>query len=109
MKARRPLSRGLIFGVLVLYALWVVLPMLWVAYSSFKDDAAIFRQPFSLPTAETLRTENYAHAWREAQFGTYFFNSIVVTTVSVTLIVLLGAMAAYALARFYHPAGNFVF
>jgi ABC-type glycerol-3-phosphate transport system permease component len=107
--ARDALSRGLIFLTLFVYAAWVVFPMVWVAYSSLKADNAIFRDTFALPASGEWHTENYVHAWREARFGDYFFNSVLVTAASVTLIVLLGAMAAYALARFYHPAGRTVF
>lgn len=103
------LSRGLIFAVLFGYGAWVIFPMLWIAYSSLKADAEIFHNAFALPRLGELHTENYAHAWREARFGDYFFNSVIVTTVSVTLIVALGAMAAYALARFYHPAARGIF
>lgn len=103
------LSRILIFAVLAGYLLWVVYPMAWVAYSSFKDDEAIFREAFAPPPFDDLRTDNYARAWNEAKFGDYFLNSVFVTLSSVTLIVLLGAMAAYALARFYHPLGKGVF
>jgi ABC-type glycerol-3-phosphate transport system permease component len=103
------LSRILIFAVLAGYLLWVVYPMAWVAYSSLKTDEAIFREAFALPPFDDLQTENYARAWNEAKFGSYFLNSVVVTLSAVTLIVLLGAMAAYALARFYHPLGKGVF
>ncbi|MDF3058807.1 MAG: transporter permease [Rariglobus sp.] len=103
------LSRVLIFAVLSGYLVWVVYPMAWVAYSSLKTDEAIFREAFSLPPLDALQTDNYTRAWNEARFGDYFINSILVTVTSVTLIVLLGAMAAYALARFYHPLGRGVF
>lgn len=107
--SRPTLGRGLLVSVLIGYAIWVVLPMLWVAYSSLKADTAIFRNAFALPPLDDLHTENYVRAWREARFGDYFFNSVLVTTISVVLIVGLGALAAYALARFYHPAGRFIF
>lgn len=103
------LSRPLIFLLLSAYAVWVLFPMVWVAYSSLKPDAAIFREPFAWPDAGDLRFENYARAWHEARFGEYFLNSVIVTVTSVALIVLLGAMAAYALARFYHPLGRIAF
>lgn len=109
MKSFSPLSRWMIFAALLGYAVWVVFPMVWVAYSSLKADQEIFRDTFALPRLEALRTENYANAWREAQFGEYFFNSVLVTTCSVALIVMLGAMAAYALARFQHRLGGVVF
>jgi ABC-type glycerol-3-phosphate transport system permease component len=103
------ISKAAIVLVLAGYAVWVVFPMIWVAYSSLKADAAIFRDAFALPAMTELHTENYARAWHEARFGDYFFNSVFITGVSVALIVALGAMAAYALARFYHPAGRAVF
>lgn len=99
-------SRALIFAVLCGYLVWVVYPVFWVAYSSLKPDAEIFRDAFALPSSDTIAWENYARAWREARFGDYFFNSLLVTGVSVTAIVLLGAMSAYALSRFYHPLGK---
>jgi len=99
----------LIFAFLATYALWVMYPMLWVAYSSFKDDAAIYRDAFALPPWDALRTENYTQAWKEARFGDYLLNSLFVTFVSVAGIVMLKAMAGYALTRFYHPLGKGVF
>jgi ABC-type glycerol-3-phosphate transport system permease component len=102
-------GRALISAGLCGYALWVIFPMIWMAYSSLKSDKAIFHEPFALPVAGDLRFDNYSHAWREAHFGDYFFNSMLVTTVSVAAIVLLGAMAGYALSRFYHPAGRTLF
>lgn len=100
--ARDRLSR-LIFVALAAYALWLIFPMVWVAYSSLKTDQAIFQDAFALPEVADLRFENYDRAWNEARFGDYFLNSILVTSTSVALIVLLGAMASYALSRFSHP------
>jgi len=108
---QRPVRVGrvLLATVLIGYTMWVVFPMIWMAYSSLKPDAEIFRDPFALPAAGHLEWVNYARAWHEAQFGDYLLNSVLVTTVSVSAIVLLGAMAGYALSRFYHPAGRVVF
>ncbi|MFA6962784.1 MAG: carbohydrate ABC transporter permease [Opitutaceae bacterium] len=103
------ISRYLMFAVLAGYLVWVVYPMAWVAYSSLKTDEMIFREAFALPQFDALQTDNYVRAWNEARFGDYFINSLVVTFTSVALIVLLGAMAAYALARFYHPLGRGIF
>ena len=102
-------SRHVVVALLAAYAAWVVFPMLWVAYSSLKADAAIFRDAFALPGLNELHPENYARAWREARFGTYFFNSVLVTGTAVSLILVLGAPAAYALARFFHPLGRVIF
>jgi len=103
------ITRPLLVVALAAYALWVVFPMIWVAYSSLKADDTIFRDTFALPPAGDLRWDNYARAWGEARFGDYFLNSVVVTAVSVTLIVYLGALAAYALSRFRVRGGPVVF
>jgi ABC-type glycerol-3-phosphate transport system permease component len=107
--SRRQFSRPVAFTALLGYSAWLVFPMLWVAYSSLKTDEAIFRDAFALPSASQLQWGNYARAWTGARFGDYFINSAVVTVTSVFLIVALGAMAAYALARFSHPLGRWVF
>jgi len=107
--SRTLFSRGVAFAALLGYSAMLVLPMIWVAFSSLKDDDAIFRDALAPPSLASLSLANYAHAWREAHFGGYFINSAVVTCASVALIVALGSMAAYALARFTFPAGRLVF
>jgi ABC-type glycerol-3-phosphate transport system permease component len=102
-------STVLVFCALMAYLLWVLYPMVWVAYSSLKPDEAIFRDAFALPGWDEMAWGNYSRAWREAHFGRYFLNSLLVTSTSVAGILLLGSMAAYALSRFYHPAGRFTY
>ncbi|MFD6371580.1 hypothetical protein ACFWGM_31635, partial [Streptomyces roseolus] len=36
-------------GVLIIWAIMVVLPLLWAVMTSFKTDRAIFTSPWSLP------------------------------------------------------------
>jgi len=106
---RRPspgLSRLLLGAVLCGYALWTLLPMIWVAYSSLKDDASILREPLAPPAWGEADSGAYERAWRGARLGEYFLNSAVVTIASVALILLLAAPAAYALARFRMPLGR---
>ena len=103
------LSGGVAFLAMAGYSALLVFPMVWVAYSSLKGDDAIFRHALALPSAAGLEAGNYTRAWREARFGDYFLNSVGVTGASVVLILALGAMAAYALARFAHPAGRLMF
>ena len=50
--------------VLTLWALLVILPLLWTFYSSFKNSREILLSPFSLP--EKLNVDNFVNAWTEA-------------------------------------------
>ena len=101
--AAPPPRRSRLFGavshtVLVIWAGVVVLPMLWVLITSFKTTRQIFASPFSLPTSLSVR--NYVNAWTTAGIGSYFLNTVIVVGSALVLVMVLGAMCAYVLARF---------
>lgn len=72
--------------------------MLWLLLASLKDSREIFEHPWSLPKA--LQWSNFTEAWVGAEIGKCFGNSVFVTALSMFFILFVGAMAAYALARF---------
>jgi N-acetylglucosamine transport system permease protein len=85
----------------VLLAVWtviVIVPFLWVVLSSFKTTKEILASPFSLPAHWSF--DNYAHAWTDAGIRQFFLNTVIVVGVALVLVMLLGAMCAYVLARF---------
>ena len=88
---------------LLIWALITTLPLLWAIVSSFKTNSEFLTDPFGLPGAAQI--ENYTRAWTVANIGQFFVNSVVVVVISVPLTMLLGAMAAYVLAR-YEFRGN---
>lgn len=94
-------------GVLVIWALLVVLPLLWAVMSSFKDDNSIFSSPWALP--DKLHFDNWSRAWTQAHMSDYFFNTIVVVGGSLIGTLVLGSMAAYVLARFDFPGNRFIY
>ncbi|MFJ4620155.1 carbohydrate ABC transporter permease [Streptomyces sp. NPDC088812] len=94
-------------GILALWAVMVVLPLLWAVMTSFKDDASIFGSPWSLPDA--LHLDNWARAWTEADMSDYFLNTVLVVGGSLVGTLVLGSMAAYVLARFDFPGNRFVY
>ncbi|WP_064741727.1 carbohydrate ABC transporter permease [Hamadaea tsunoensis] len=79
------------------------LPLLWAALSAFKSDDEILSDPWGLPSE--LRWSNFSRAWTHGHIGLYFLNTGIVLLGSLTLTMLLGATAAYALAR-YEFRGN---
>lgn len=91
-------------AVLLSYAAVVVYPLLLTISSSLKTTGQIFEEPLALIPTDP-RFANYSEAWRQANFGTYFKNSLFVGVVSVALILFIGSMAAYVLAR-YQFRGN---
>jgi N-acetylglucosamine transport system permease protein len=92
---------------LVLWAVLVTVPLLWAAVTAFKSDREIFTSPWSLPTE--WHFENFVRAWTTANIGTYFVNSAIVVSAAVVLVMLLGAMVAYVLARYEFPGRNIIY
>ncbi|MEV6654826.1 carbohydrate ABC transporter permease [Streptomyces sp. NPDC051219] len=94
-------------GVLVIWAVMVVLPLLWAVMTSFKTDADIFTSPWSLP--DSLHFENWSRAWTQAHMSDYFLNTVIVVGGSLVGTLLFGSMAAYVLARFEFPGNRFIY
>ena len=69
--------------------------------SSFKTTKEILASPFSLPAHWSF--DNYVHAWTDAGIRQFFLNTVIVVGVALVLVMLLGAMCAYVLARFSSP------
>lgn len=91
--------------VLFTYTLIALFPIVLIVLNSFKERKAIFGQPLIPPTPETFSLIGYQTIVDRANFDQYFLNSIVVTVGSIVLILLAGAMAAFALSE-YNFRGN---
>ncbi|YBV96824.1 carbohydrate ABC transporter permease [Phyllobacteriaceae bacterium JZ32] len=83
---------------LILVLCFTLFPFYWMVSSSFKDQADILASPpvwFFTPTLA-----NYADIFADEKVFGAIVNSLIVATLTTGLSVLLGAPAAYALARF---------
>ena len=105
-KARASLSRtSLVHLALIAYTLIALFPVFLTIINSFKSRNAIFRNPMQLPTPETFDLVGYVTVLGQGDFANYFQNSLIVTVVSIFLVLLFGAMAAFALSE-YRFRGN---
>ncbi|MFX4271984.1 carbohydrate ABC transporter permease [Propionibacteriaceae bacterium Y1685] len=93
--------------VLIIWSIVIVVPVLWAILSSFKTSSEIFASPFALPAEWSLT--NYKTAWDLAGIGRYFLNTVIVVGSALVLVMLLGSMAAYVLARFHFPGRRIVY
>jgi raffinose/stachyose/melibiose transport system permease protein len=105
-KARAaPLRTALIHLALIAYTVVALFPVFLTVVNSFKSRNAIFREPMAVPTPSTFSLVGYETVLQQGDFIGYFQNSLVVTVVSIALVLLFGAMAAFALSE-YRFRGN---
>ncbi|HZY69143.1 MAG TPA: ABC transporter permease subunit [Devosia sp.] len=93
--------------VLIAWVVVICAPLLWVLMSSFKTTQQIFGSPFSLPS--TFNFDNYVSAWTTASIGTYFVNTVIVVGCALVIVMLLGAMCAYYLARYEFKGSQIIY
>lgn len=101
--------QGVLYGVLVLYAIVTLIPFIWALSASFKPLSEIVSGESNLiPQQFTL--ENYQQIFtQEPLFLRWLFNSVAIA-LSVTLLNLIfNSMAGYALARLRFRGRNFWF
>lgn len=92
---------------LIAWSIIVCAPLLWVLMSSFKTTSQVLSSPFSLPTS--LNFENYVSAWTTASIGNYFFNTVIVVASALVIVMILGAMCAYVLARYKFRGATLIY
>ncbi|MGO4707121.1 carbohydrate ABC transporter permease [Microvirga sp. 2MCAF38] len=90
---------------LILYTILAIGPIFLIIINAFKTRRAIFSDPLGFPDARTFTTIGFDQVFAKSDFGLYFVNSLTVTLVSLGLIILIGAMAAWALTE-YRFTGN---
>src|SRR5579859_2249793 len=89
------------YAVALFFAAIFGYPLVWMIYSSMKPAGEILRHIWDLPTSPSL--SSYVALFTTAPFGTYYKNSIIMTAISVPLLVVTAAMAAYSFARVRFP------
>jgi N-acetylglucosamine transport system permease protein len=93
--------------VLSFWTILIIVPLLWTLMSSFKTSKEIFASPFGLP--EHWSFHNYVSAWTTAGIGRYFINTVIVVGCALVIVMALGAMCAYVLARFSFFGGRLIY
>lgn len=96
----RPLGKIGIHAMLGGYTLLALFPIFLILINAVKTREAIFANPMALPSIETFSLIGFHKVLAGSNFLLYFSNSLIVTIVSLLLVVLFGAMAAWALTEY---------
>lgn len=93
-KAKGPLAKTALVLAMTIITVLILYPLLFVVATSFKTYAEFIKSPFSLSFSHP---ENYYKAWIDGHFGTYFFNSVLVTGLTVVSKVFMSGIVAYCI------------
>jgi raffinose/stachyose/melibiose transport system permease protein len=95
----------LVYVFLIGWAIVQLFPIVFMFVQSIKTDAEIMRDAWALPQSPSF--DSFARAWSggsaEVPLGRYFLNSVIITSGTLALLTVTGALAGYALARFQFP------
>ena len=92
------LRRSPLLLFVVVYTVLTGGPFLWVAVMSLRTTPEIFASPYALPSR--IHWEKFVDAWTKSNYGTYFWNSVIVVVSAVAILTVIGAMVAHCLARY---------
>lgn len=108
-QSRRGRAGWGIYAVLVIGALLMIYPFVWMVLSSFKSDEEIFSNSAALPGHFDL--DNYVLGWTSSNpsFTRYFVNSFVICLGAVIGNVLACSLTAFAFARLRFPFKGVLF
>jgi multiple sugar transport system permease protein len=93
--------RALRNALLVIAGVIALAPLVWMAETSLKSNREITQDGTLYPHGPTL--SNYRSLFSGRSFGSYLTNSIGITALSVLISLVLGSLAAYAIARYRLP------
>jgi multiple sugar transport system permease protein len=105
---RRITSTTMLYAVLIMLALIIVLPLVWMLLTSFKTDSDAVRNPYSIPNPFSL--DGYKTLLNGQQpIFLWLWNSFAAASVQTILVLGTASMGAYALARLDFPGKRVVF
>ena len=94
---KKKLPRVIAYVFLVFCCLFTLLPLTLITMISLRTREGLIREgTFAIP--EVWEWGNYVEAWVVGNFSQYFINSVIISTLTVSGIVLFSLLAAYALS-----------
>ena len=108
-RASQTMLMVLSYLVLIIGALFMLLPFAWMISASFKSLSEVIQVPPQwLP--KTLDLRNYKEVFaQQPYFGRFFLNSVIVAVLTVLAVLFTSALAGYAFAKFHFPLKRALF
>ena len=92
------IRRGAIYGILLVAAIVVLFPYIWMLSSSLKSESEIFTKEIQI-IPRSVQWKNYLRIWGNYPLGQWLLNSIIVGSVETLCVVATSILAGYAFSR----------
>lgn len=93
--------------ILLIMVIICIYPIVWMFFGSMKDKAEFYTNIWGLP--KQIHLDNYIAAWKNADLGRRFINSLIVTLGSMCIMIPVTSCAAYAVARLNFKGKNLIY
>ncbi len=107
-----PLRTLCLYLFLIAVTVAMFFPLVWMVYSSFKSSSyEIMSNPWGAPVDWDISriAGQYAQAWTRGNLGIYAWNSVLITSSTLIIVLLSSSMAAYAFSRLKFWGRDFLF
>ncbi len=102
-------QKTVLYIVLIIIAVIMVIPFLWMLSASVKPDREVFQMNPFVWIPENPRWENYSEIWTKIPMLTFVKNTVFLTIVVTFLQLLTSSFAAYAFAKLQFKGKNGLF
>ena len=102
-------GKVIVYVILILIALIMIIPFLWMLSASIKSDRQVFQMNPFVWIPENPKISNYHDIWAKIPFGKFVGNTVYLTIIVTFLQLLTSSFAAYSFAKLQFRYKNGLF
>ncbi|MCH4034449.1 MAG: carbohydrate ABC transporter permease [Lachnospiraceae bacterium] len=104
----RTAAQVITYALLILLAVIMLVPFVWMISASLKQNKDIFVIPYEWFTSSP-RWQNYVDIWKKIPLATFTLNTVKLTLIVTFLQILTSSFAAYAFSKLHFKGRNTLF
>lgn len=105
IKPKRLAVEGAAYLILIIFSIFVLIPILWMLSTAFKTNAETMTMPPRwLPSQ--ISFGSFGRLWSDYPFATFFKNSLIIVLASMLVSVFCSCLAGYGATRFHFKGRN---
>lgn len=100
----------LLYAILIIFAVIFTMPMLYLISTALKPNGALYEYPPKFfPTLKSITLENFIYIIKEGKFYINFFNSTMVSVLTVAIAAMVASALGFCIGRFQFFGRNLLF